>query len=73
MDIGAPTVSTGDLNDFIDDAINREANQQDTYQDSESSRNISEIPTVPSTDRPTTPTNNEPNHIPACHSCAMDQ
>ena len=26
MDIGAPTVSTGDLNDFIDDAINREAN-----------------------------------------------
>jgi len=73
MDIGAPTVSTGDLNDFIDDAINREANQQDTHQDSESSRNISEIPIVLSTDRPTTPTNNEPNHIPACHSCAMDQ
>jgi len=24
MDIGAPTVSTGNLNDFIDDAINRE-------------------------------------------------
>ena len=46
MDIGAPTVSTGDLNDFIDDAINREANQQDTHQDSESSHNISEIPTV---------------------------
>jgi len=46
MDIGAPTVSTGDLNDFIDDAINREANQQDTHQDSESSRNISEIPTL---------------------------
>jgi len=46
MNIGAPTVSTGDLNDFIDDAINREANQQDTHQDSESSHNISEIPTV---------------------------
>ena len=26
MDIGAPTVSTGDLNNFIDDAIDREAN-----------------------------------------------
>jgi len=46
MNIGAPTVSTDDLNDFIDDAINREANQQDTHQDSESSHNISEIPTV---------------------------
>jgi len=70
MDIGAPTVSTGDLNDFIDDAINREANQQDTHQDSESSHNISEIPTVPSTDCPTTPTNNEPNHIPAASPLA---
>jgi len=28
MDIGAPTVSTSDLNNFIDDAINREANQR---------------------------------------------
>jgi len=46
MDIGASTVLTGDLNDFIDDAINRKANQQDTHQDSESSHNISEIPTV---------------------------
>jgi len=63
MDIRAPTVLTGDLNDFIDDAINREANQQNTHQDSESSCNISEIPTVPSTNRPTTPTNDEPNHI----------
>jgi len=26
MDIRAPTVSTGDLNNFIDDAIDREAN-----------------------------------------------
>ena len=26
MDIGAPTVSTGDLNNFIDNAIDREAN-----------------------------------------------
>jgi len=34
MDIGASTVLTGNLNDFIDDAINREANQQDTHQDS---------------------------------------
>jgi len=65
MDIRAPTVSTGDLNNFIDDAINREANQRDTHQDSESSCNISEIPIVPSTNRPTTPTNDEPNHIPA--------
>ena len=65
MDIRAPTVSTGDLNDFIDNAIDREANQQGTHQDSESSHNISEIPTVLSTDHPTTPTNNEPNHIPA--------
>jgi len=46
MDIGALTVSTGDLNNFIDDAINREANQQDTHQDSELSHNISEISTV---------------------------
>jgi len=65
MDIGAPTVSTGDLNNFIDDAINREANQRDTHQDSKSSHNISEIPTVPSTNCPITPTNDEPNHIPA--------
>ena len=48
----------------------REANQQDTHQDSESSHNISEIPTVPSTDHPTTPTNNKPNHIPAAPSPA---
>ena len=48
----------------------REANQQDTHQDSESSHNISEIPTVPSTDCPTTPTNNEPNHIPAASPLA---
>ena len=46
IDIGAPTVLTDDLNNFIDDTINREANQQDTHQDSESSRNISEIPTL---------------------------
>ena len=65
MDIRAPTVSTDDLNDFIDNAIDREANQQGTHQDSESNHNISEIPTVLSTDHPTTPTNNEPNHIPA--------
>jgi len=65
IDIGAPTVLTDDLNNFIDDTINREANQQDTHQDSESSCNISEISTVSSTDHPTTPTNNEPNHIPA--------
>ena len=65
MDIEAPTVSTDDLNNFIDDAIDREANQWDTHQDSESSRIISEIPTVPSTNRPTTSTNDEPNHFPA--------
>jgi len=65
IDIGAPIVLTGDLNDFIDDTINREANQQDTHQDSKSSHNISEIPTVLSTDCTTTPTNNEPNYIPA--------
>ena len=34
IDIGASTVLTGNLNDFIDDAIDREANQQDTHQDS---------------------------------------
>ena len=43
MDIEAPTVSTDDLNNFIDDAIDREANQWDTHQDSESRRIISEI------------------------------
>jgi len=61
MSIGAPIVSTGSLNSFIDNAINNKANQQDTQQDSELSRNVPDIPTVPSTDCPTTPFHDKSN------------
>jgi len=67
-------ITSQDIQFFEDsspnDAINREANQRDTHQDSESSYNISEIPTVPSTNHSTTPTNDEPNHIPAASPSA---
>jgi len=59
MNIRPPTASTDPLNSFIDNAINRETNQQDIQQDSELSCNVSEIPTVPSTDCPTTPSYDE--------------
>jgi len=57
MNIGAPTVLIGNLNNLIDDAINKEANQQDPQSNYK-------IPTVPSTDRLITPTHHEPNLIP---------
>jgi len=57
MDIRAPIVSIGDLNNLIDNAINKEADQQDPQSNCK-------IPTVLSTDCPTTPTHHKPNLIP---------